>query len=363
MEDLLTALLSIGLAPPVFEIPFFTDEPKYPCCLYPTPSSGPYTEGQPYGMCLALDETEARAKGLAEFYERICLFNVRPTVQSATWAPDSGWVDPASFTLAVDSDQARILRESPYSWLDATEINTGRKSKIPTQIVTPGFGGEEQRILPAVGSSGASLGRSGDSGRVERGLFEVLERYSSGVLPFDERVRQRVVALPASLQEIENTLRRYRLEPYVFWREGRYGAPWVLVALTDHSGVGPALSFATRCAPTFSEAIHAALLESLERRRPARMENAGREPDSDAPRVYPWETLETLEEIEPLLTSAATASFDQLPQTPRTAEQLLESFAADGLEVFSVDTTLPEVAAASFEASKIVIPGLGPLPA
>jgi ribosomal protein S12 methylthiotransferase accessory factor YcaO len=202
--------------------------------------------------------------------------------------------------------------------------------------------------------------------RLERGLFEVLERYTVGALTFEERASRRVVSLPPEHQQIEQNLRRYRLEPYVFWLTGRYEAPWALVALTDHSGAGPALSFATRSAPTFAEAIYSALLESMERRRPARMEEASRETGSDAPRVYLWETLETLEtlaEIEPILKSAAPTSFDELPKTPRTAKQLLECFAADGLDVLSVDTTLPEVAAAGFEASKIVIPELGPMPA
>jgi ribosomal protein S12 methylthiotransferase accessory factor YcaO len=363
VDQLLADLLSLSLAPEGFEIPFFTDEPKYPGYFIPMPAVGPYTSGQPYGMSLAADKQEAHAKALAEYYERLCLYHPRPTATSSAWTEDSGWVDPVSLVGPVDRQRARQLRKGPYSWLDATEINTGRKTKIPAQAVVPGFGLEETRILPAVGSSGASLGRVGESGRLEHGLFEVLERYTVGALTFEERASRRVVSLPPEHQQIERDLRRYRLEPHVYWLTGRYEAPWVLVALTDHSGAGPALSFATRSAPTFAEAIYSALLESMERRRPARMEEAGRETGSDTPRVYPWETLETLAEIEPILKSAAPTSFDELPKTPRTAKQLLECFAADGLDVLSVDTTLPEVAAAGFETSKIVIPGLGPMPA
>ncbi len=361
MEDLLAALLSIDLAPDVIEIPFFTDEPKYPSYFYPKPVSGSYVEGLPYGMSLAREKVGAQAKALAEFYERLCLLNPRPSVPSASWR-EPAWVDPAAIPAEVDSERADILRQSPYAWLDAIEINSGRKTKIPAQAVVPGFGSDEERILPAVGPSGASLGRAGKPGRVARGLFEVLERHTSSVVPFAERIAQRVVELPAALQEVEADLRRYRLEPYVFWLQARYSTPWVLVALADHSGVGPALSFATRAAETFEDAIATALIESLERRRPARMEEADRQPGSDAPRLYPWEPLETLDRIEPKFNSAALTRFDDLPQTPRTAQDLLACFAADGLDVLSVDTTLPEVAAAGFETSKIVIPSLGPLP-
>lgn len=363
MNELLTSLLSIGIAPDAVEIPYFTDEPKYPCYFYPKPAAGPYTRGDPYGMSLAADDVEARARGLAEFYERLCLLNPQPSDLLSARPPDSGWVDPAVLVRGVDSERTAKLRGAEYSWLKAVEVNTGREMKIPTQVVVPGFGEDEVRILPAVGPGGASLGHRGEPGRVERGLFEVLERHTSSITPYSERFRQRVVELPTEHERIANGLRKYRLEPYVFWKLGRYEAPWVLVVLTDHSGVGPALSFATRSAPTFHEAVNFALIEALERRRPARIENASRDPETKAPRVYPWATLDTLAKTLPLMDTAVATRFSDLPQSPRTASELLACFAADGVDVLSVDTTLPEVAAAGFEASKILIPSLGALDA
>lgn len=363
MNHLLAELLSIGLAPDAIEIPYFTDEPKYPSYFYPKPIAGIYSKGDPYGMSLAQDEVEARARGLAEFYERLCLLNPRLSDPPAAWTEDSGWIDPVSLAGDVPSEERATFRSASYSWLNAIEVTTGRETKLPAQAVVPGFQSNEVRTLSAVGPAGASLGRQGEPGRVERGLFEVLERYTARTLSLAERFRQQVVTLPSEYQRIENYLRQYRLEPHVYWTPGRYSVPWVLVALTDTSGVGPALSYATRSAPTYYEAIGFALIEALERRRPARIENANRAPESSAPRVYPWETLEALSQIAPLMKNAATTPFADLPTTPLTAGQLLDRFAEDGLDVLSVDTTLPEVAAAGFEASKIVIPGLGPLSA
>src|SRR5690606_20164827 len=123
-----------------FEVPYFTDEPKYPCYFYSKPAEGPYTQGEPYGMCLAADPLEARAKALAEFYERLCLCHPQVTESLEIWTPSSGWIDPASFLVSPDPSDIERVRRGSYSWLEATEIRSGRKTKIPTQTVVPGFG-------------------------------------------------------------------------------------------------------------------------------------------------------------------------------------------------------------------------------
>ncbi len=358
MNDLLAALQSIDLATEI-EVSLFSDEPKYPSYFCQQPVDSPYKKGEPYGLSLGARVEEARTKALAEFYERLCLFNVSASDELLPWDQKSGWIDPTSLALTPSES----LREGLYSWLDATEVDTDRKTKIPAQVVIPEFGAAEHRIVDAVGSSGAALGSRGDGGSLKRGLFEVIERHTAARLSLEDRLKQRITGRLAQIRPIEATLRRYGLEPYVFLLPAVYETPCVLVAITDRSGVAPALSLATRAAPTFTDAIYTALFEALERRRPARIEELGRTPDSTDPRIYPWETMETLDEIEPLLTNAVTIPFSALPETPRTTKDLLACFAADDLDVFSVDLTLPEVAAAGFEATKIVIPGLGPMPA
>ena len=143
----------------------------------------------------------------------------------------------------------------------------------------------------------------------------------------------------------------------------KWDVPCVLVALADRSGVAPALSIAMRAAPTFVAAVQIGLFEALERRRPARVEEAGREPGSNAPRIYPWESLDTLRELEPMFRAATEVPWATLPEAPVQQADLLGRVAADGFRVLCVELTLPEVRAAGFEAVKIVLPGLRPMPA
>jgi len=362
VNDLLLDLQTINLASTEIEVPLFSDEPKYPSYFRQKPSTGPYLEGEVYGLSLAPNVEEARAKALAEFYERLCLYNVSRDDEPKPWDEDAGWIDPTLFDPVALPKRAAALRQSAYIWLDAVEIRTGGKTKLPAQTVIPGFGAEEERILVGVGPGGTALGRVGDGGALQRGLFEVLERFTFASSSLQERIQKRIVHLPPKFQSIEQVMRRYGLEPYVCPLQTKYSIPCVLVALTDYSGVAPAVSLAMRAASTYAAAIHTALFEALERRRPARIEETSRTEESTAPRVYPWESMETLREMEPLLKEAEPIEFSSLPDTPRTSEDLLACLATDDLDVFSVDLTLPEVAAAGFEATKIVIPGLGPMP-
>ena len=365
MEETLAALQSIRLATPEYEVPVFTDEPKYPSYFYPKPRDGRYLRGEPYGLSLALDAPSARAKALAEFYERLCLYNAHFGDELSRWDPQAGSADPASFIKLVarsDADRVRALRESEYRWIAAVEARTGRSTAVPAQVVIPDLEAEgETRILDAVGSSGAALGERGTEGAFERGLFEVVERCTVSSRDFHERLELRIVNMPPQVRELEEQLRRYRLEPYVFALPNPFSTPCVSVVLTDHSGVAPALSFSSRAAPTLEEAAHSGLLEALERRRPARVEQQTIR--SGDRRVYPWEPVESLLKIEPSLKGAKTENFASLKREPVTFDELQAVVTRKAGEILVVDLTLPEVEAAGFEAVKVLAPGLGPMPA
>src|SRR5690606_2567653 len=113
VKDVLLALQSIGLAGPAGEVPFFTDEPKYPSFFY---SRGEETEryslGQPYGLSLAEDAPSARIKALAEFYERLCLYNVLHDAIPRTWHAAAGWLDPAALVADPTPSLVAQLRQS-----------------------------------------------------------------------------------------------------------------------------------------------------------------------------------------------------------------------------------------------------------
>lgn len=302
-------------------------------------------------------------KALAEFYERLCLLNARCEPDQIRWHPETRWIDPASLVENPSPVEAERLRSGSFRWMDATHVATGHKTKIPAQYLIPDFEAEEVGVVDAAGSTGAALGTRGDGGALRRGVFEVIERHAALPLSRAETLARRVTPLPESVSPIVDTLRRYKLEPYVFLLPALYDTPCVYVVVADASGVGPAVSLTTRAATTFSEAIADALLEALERRRPARIEELGRAADSAEPRIYPWEPIETLQEAQPLIDAAEPVPFSELAKRERTGAKLLEMLAADQRDVYSVDLTLPEVAAAGFEAIKMVIPGLGPIPA
>ncbi len=350
------------------EIPYFTDEPKYPSYFHPTPSSGPYRNSGPYGLSLALANDSARLKALAEFYERLCLHHAPYDPEPSP--RNEGDADPAAFAprerLSVtgihdDSDWIERLRQARYRWISAVSLSDGRTTRVPARVVLPNFDrGDEPVIIPKIGSSGAALGRRGDGGAAARGLFETIERHTARGFRIESVTAQRIVGFPDGPAQIAENLRRYRLEPYVFRLASEFGVPCVAAALADRSGVGSALSLAMRAAPTWERAIEDVLLEALERRRPARLERSRGEP---AYPVYPWSTLERLERARPAIDAAPTIRFSNLDDAEVTADDLLGRLRENGLDVLQVDLTLPEVAAAGFEAVKILIPQLGPMPA
>jgi ribosomal protein S12 methylthiotransferase accessory factor YcaO len=363
VKDILEALQSIGLAAVVTEVPFFTDEPKYPSYFHGRPESSPYRKGEPYGLSLAADALSARIAALAEFYERLCLYNAPHDGELRAWDVTAGWVDPVMLVPAAGSEEAAQLRATPFVWLDATDLISHETTKIPAAAVIPGFEAEPSLIAECVSTSGAAFGvRHAGDARI-RGLFEVVERHAGASTSTEQRLAERIVGLPADLQPILETLHRFRLEPFVFRLPAKWDVPGVLVALADRSGVAPALSIAMRAAPTFVAAVQIGLFEALERRRPARVEEAGREPGSNAPRIYPWESLDTLRELEPMFRAATEVPWATLPEAPVQQVDLLGRVAADGFRVLCVELTLPEVRAAGFEAVKIVLPGLRPMPA
>ena len=356
-------LEAIGLSGPGLVVPLFSDEPKYPSHFFPTPSAGPYRNAGPYGLSLARSAEAARLKALAELYERLCLHNAFIEGEPRPYDPSSCY-DPSAFASAGDRADAALagrLRNARYRWMPATGISRPTRTLVPAQVVVPDFACDgEPRVIPKIGSSGCALGRRDDAGAWQRGLFEVIERHTAADFRVDDCRAERIVDLPAEAAEIEANLRRYRLEPYVFRLTNAFGVPCVAVALVDPSGVGPALSIAMRAAPTWQSAIAEGILESLERRRPARLERARGTPEKP---VYPWSTLERLQTARPAMDGAPALAFASLDASEVTAALLLDRLEARGLDVLQVDLTLPEVAAAGFEAVKVLVPGLGPLPA
>ncbi len=352
----LARLAGMGVSGPGFEVAIFSDEPKYPSWFIPTPAAGPYRCPGPYGLSLARSLDIARLKALAELHERICLHNLEPADERRSAWNGSG-ARPASFAAAPSED----LNSSSYCWLPARRIPDGEQTRVPAQVVLPNYDrGREPAILPKVGSSGCALGEKVDGGAWRRGLFEVMERHICSGFSIDTVRGPRIVDLPAGAAEIEDNLRRYRLEPFVFAMQNRFGIPCVAIALADASGVAPALSLAMRSARSWERAIEEGLLEALERRRPARLERSRGTPANP---VYPWPTLDRLARARPAIEAAPEVPYNSLDEADISAEAILEDLGDKGLEVLLVDLTLPEVGAAGFEVARVLVPGLGPLPA
>jgi len=369
-ETTLAALEAIGLGTLLLQIPYYTDEPKVASFFCQSPKRGRYSAREPYGLCLDFDASTARMKALAECYERICLHNCRYDTRPGPWRDSGRRLDPAIFALPADHKNEARLEEisgAAYHWIAACDIITGQDWQVPVQVVRPGFGeSEDVAILPKVGSSGAALGPKGSRIALHHALFEVVERTSHGSL-FQSSPRDRITALPQRFDAMLGLLERYRLEPFVFLLPNSLNVPCVLVVTVDRSGVGPAMSHAGRAAPTFGEAMEAALLESIERRRPARLEQSSRfwkdvDPRPRAKRTYSWPTLADLESIEPKFIQGKSIEFDELEGRRVSLDDLIERLRKRGDQVLVCDMTLPEVGRAGFEALRVLVPSLGPLP-
>jgi len=361
LNPTLQALEAIGHAD-VSLVSFFSDEPHYPSYFCTVAADAPYPEGAVYGLSVHPDDEISRLKSLAEFYERLCLYRPERASEPEPWRPDSDQLDPVRFDFRRALGNAAETRKAALRWLPARNYATGEEVRLPAQAVIPGLGEEEELTLVArLNPGGAALGAAGDDGAFRRGLFEMIERHSKLRSDRNPGRLRRIEGWPEESAEMIRTLKRYRLEPCAVDLGREFGVPSVMTALLDRSGIATTIMTSHRASSDYNDALAVGLLEAIERRRPARLEDqlkfAGLGPDDPRPaRRFQWTDAATLAEFDRLYEKMPRVALAELSGQQVSVERAAELI---GLPIYVVDLTLPEVRARGFEVIRVVIPELG----
>lgn len=357
----LQALERIGHAD-VSLISFFSDEPHYPSYFCTVSADAPYPSGDVYGLSVHPDDETARLKSLAEFYERLCLYRPERASEPEPWRPDSDQLDPVRFDFRREPGNPDETRKARLRWVPAREWGTGVAVRVPAQAVIPGLGEtEELTLVSRLNPGGAALGEDGDGGAFRRGLFEMIERHSTLRADRIPAGLRRIDGWPEESAEMLRTLERYRLEPRAVDLGQEFGVPCVMTALLDRSGLATTIMTSHRASSNYNEALATGLLEAVERRRPARLEQqtkfAGLGPGDPRPvRRFQWTDASALSDFDRRYAAMPVVSLADLQSRRVPVDEAAELL---GCPIYVVDLTLPEVRAAGFEVIRVVIPELG----
>jgi len=379
IEEAYDRLLAIGLADTPQPLLSFTDEPKLAGFQARIPE-GRSWDGSPelVGQGLDPDPLTAKAKALAEAYERLGLF-LPPSdpPRRARYGDLADQTDPADFfcyssAQCKDRDfELRAIRDAELEWTPAREHGSGREVLLPSQLVYVNAARRDPlRIRRESISSGAAVGAAGTGEAFARGLFELIERDAFIGCWLSSESPPRIGGFQGEIAELIALLERYRLDCRVFNTRRDLEAPSVLALTLDRSGVGPAVTAGIAAAETYEDAVRSAVLESISYRRSLRFRlisgdlppvATGSEIVSIESRIVYWSKPERLADLPAWTHAPPAVSMALLSAASCGLRDVLHRLSELGFRIFEADITDARVASAGFEAMRVVVPELHPL--
>ncbi len=372
---ILSRLSESGLTHEPVAAPIFADEPKVPgfFCM-PRETHEPLETTRSSGFGTHRSPAIARIKATAECLEGLCLYNPPAVGLDEGRFEDAGTqTDPLRFfdrrsTLAESA--AEECRASTFRWWRAERLGAG-PTLIPAQTVfNARFLLREFALRAELSSTGAALGERGRGRALESGLLEVIERDALVRVFHGRRPFTRIIDLPAGVEQLVATLKRYRLEPHVFDVASELDVPTILVITIDRTGAGPAVCAGAAADFRAARAIEKAILESIQNRGMLRIrratDGAGEKLDaseirSTSMRQRFWADPDRIADIERWFELANTKRYSDSTWSLLDVAALTRQLEKRGFEVFVADITLPAVERQGFEVLKVVCPDLLPM--
>lgn len=380
LEKILESLHKIGLSKSEEEMFLITDEPKIPGYLcFPTDEVvKKYNTKDTFGQGFDPHRTKARIKAVAEFLERICLYNPEEIkFVVSKFNENKDFVDPASFFCYSEEqvpNKEEILDKissAEYRWWSVTNLTDNNKYFIPAQMVfLSNIFDDEVQVRKERISTGAALGPLNTDYALNGGFMESIERDACISSYLTKRNLRRIIDLPDDIEELTEYLRRYQLEPHIFDATSDLNIPTVLVVTLDKTGIGAAVNVGSRSSATYEDAIKYAILESIHCRRTSRVmrhfrfsESLPKESEITCMdnRFFYWHSLERVNDLKFWLHNDESISYEDLKQKNMTFEQALSVVKSHGYNIFVADMTFPQIRDEGFEALKVIIPELHPL--
>lgn len=377
-RHIMKALFSTGLANEPEEFVKFTDEPKIAGYLTRPRKSENYNTNDAYGQSYDFNSNKAKVKSVAEFLERICLFNPQndKLSQPIKFEEKSDFVDPAAFfcyseNQVNDRDKiVKTIQSESYKWVKGIDFFEQRNVMLPAQRVFLSDFSDEFPIRKETTSNGTALGKRNKKDAFERGLLELIERDASMHAYLTKRKLFKIKNCPEEITKINEYLDRYHLEAYSFDAFSDLGVPVVITITIDRTGIGPAVTVGSAADLTYIDALRHSILESIQCRSYARLMRKTKFPDklpseneitSLENRLFYWYPVERIPDLNFWFRDAETKSYSQLNDEKISIKQIMDKFREKDLHLYSVDITLPEIAHAGFQVVEAVCPELHPL--
>lgn len=381
MEDVRRSMRKIGLSQLESRVSYISDEPKIPyyICTPNKKAREKYICKSTFGQGHHTNETTARIKSIAEFFERLCLDNyLGEELRVSSFEEREGnFIDPALFCCYSSSQMknreelARKLRKSKMKWKRGYDILNNSGVWVPAQMVfvQPSFENEPpirgERI-----STGAAFGEKDSNRAINSGLLEAIERDACIYSYLTKRPIPRIINLPPESKKLTDYLGDYEIESYTFDATSDLEVPTAISIAIDRTGEGPAVDAGSASGFTYREAIYKSILESVQCRRSARLYEDINYPNgppteneifSLEDRFTYWHNPDRIKDIGFWINTTNKVDYSKLRDFRTNYNSIIDSFEQKGYHVIDVDITLPEVRNEGFEVKKVIIPELHPM--
>lgn len=271
-------------------------------------------------------------------------------------------------------------KEASFSWTPGKNLLTGMDVNLPAQLVYLHLNQREQKSEPALfptTTTGAACGQTPDDSCLSA-MLELLER-DAFMVHYLSRTNGTRIDLSSSpvLSEVEDYIRRFRLNLSVYWLGTDFPVCPVLALITDAFQDGspsPWLAAGLKCSFDPTRSILGAIEEACQVRIYMRsvlekmFNNGGTLPsemtkDVILDRALYWNRPERIKDIDFLTTSRKVIPFGDLPSfagssAKQTLDRLLNFCSNSGHSVYTADVTAPEVLAHGLTVTRAIMPSL-----
>lgn len=360
-----------------FEVVKFNDEPKIPTYISTANKRAKekyFCKYEAYGFGSGLNPDIAKIKSLAEFLERLAIFNPqKENLIKQEYIKDI-CVDPHLF-LHYSKEKTRSvvkkMQNTPILWSPVIDYLTKKKTFIPSQsIYLADIFQHEIELLPERISTGAAFAVN-QKKAFESGLLEALERDSAMTTYLNKKKVPRIIDFPESINRIIDYLKRYYIDVHVFDITTDLNIPTFMSIACNKRDFGPAISVGTKSGFDIEHAIYGCILESIQSRRQARFARVMEgnkfdavsedKIDSKQARYFYWYPKKMIRHLDFWLKNNEVIKFNKLPKRISSLNDCIKELRYKGYHIFYADMTLDEIKKMGFVAAKVIVPELHPL--
>ncbi len=368
---MLDRLSNNGLSENPCEVVKFNDEPKIPTyvCLPNKHAQTTYLCNGAYGLGSALNPTPAKIKSIAEFLERLAIFNPQRKLFKKSKYIERSCTNP--FLFARYSNIKAELENSTFLWSHAISYPDKKKIFVPAQsIYISDMFKYETKLASEYITTGAAFGNNFND-VLEGGLLEVVERDAFIISYLTKRKLNRIVHFSDKINSIINYLKYYYLDVFVYDITTNLRIPSFMTITVDRTGYGPAISVGLKAGFDNENTIFGSILESVQPRRQFRYnkEMAGdkfkfpteSEIISTTTRYFYWYPTKMIKNLNFWLKNSRTINFTRIPDYASSLKEGVKELKDHGYHIFYADMAQNETRKMGFVVGKVLIPELHPL--